>query len=61
MFMRKTTGSVMVDRKVLGTVIIGANRVARIEWYKPTVISLGIDTIPFDQTFSAISDGGQRP
>jgi len=60
-FMRKTTGSVMVDRKVLGTVIIGANRVARIEWYKPTVISLGIDTIPFDQTFSAISDGGQRP
>ena len=60
-FMRKTSGSVLVDRKVLGTVIIGANRMARIEWYMPSVISLGIDIGPLDQSFSAVADGGQRP
>ena len=60
-FMRKATGSVVVDRKVLGSVQLIDERAAKIQWYTPFVLSLGIDIAPIGEAFSALAEGRACP
>ena len=59
--MRKTTGSVMVDRKVVGTVFLVNEQAARIHWYTPLVLSLGLDIVAIDAAFCAVAGGASSP
>ena len=56
-FVRKSTGSVMVDRRVLCTVFITGEQTARLAWVHPERIQLGIDEASVGTQFSAIIGG----
>ena len=53
--MRKTFGSVLVDRNVLGSFELIDERAAKLQRYTPLVLSLGIDIAPIKEAFSAVA------
>ncbi len=56
-FVRKTTGSIMVDRRVLATVFINGEHSARIQWFHPKRIALAIEQDVVEQQFAAVVGG----
>ena len=59
--MRKTTGSVLIDRRVVGSIFLLNEKNARIQWYTPVVLSLNIDMPSIDAAFSAVAGGQPCP
>ena len=59
--MRKTTGSVLIDRRVIGSVFLVDERIARIAWCTPLVLSLNIDIAAVDAAFGAVAGGQSCP
>ena len=59
--MRKTTGSVLIDRRVVGSIFLLNEKNARIQWYTPVVLSLNIDMPSIDEAFSAVAGGQPCP
>ena len=60
-YVRKSTGSVMIDRKVLGTIFLMDENVAKVEWYPPSVTALSLDVAPIEAAFSAVAGGQACP
>ena len=56
-FVRKSTGSVMVDRRVLATVFINGEQSARLQWNHPQRIALSIIQETVEEQFSAVVGG----
>ena len=56
-FVRKSTGSVMVDRRVLCTAFITGEQSARIAWVHPKRIQLQLDEAEIGTQFAAIVGG----
>ena len=60
-FIRKSTGSIMVDRRVLATIFITGEFSARIQWAHAKRIELGIDDVSVEQQFAAFTGGPNNP
>ncbi len=60
-FVRKSTGSVMVDRRVLATEFINGEHSARVQWFHPKRIELAIEQDVVEQQFAAIVGGPASP
>ena len=56
-FVRKSTGSILIDRRVLASIFVTTQDSARIEWYHPQRIALGIEQAPIDQQFRLLIGG----
>ncbi len=56
-FVRKTTGSLLVDRRVLATVFITGEQGARIQWFHPKRIDLAIEQSMVEDQFAALVGG----
>ena len=60
-YVRKSTGSVVIDRTVVDIVFLMDENVAKIEWYPPAVTSLSLDVAPIEAAFSAVAGGQACP
>ncbi len=56
-FVRKSTGSLLVDRRVLATIFINGELDARIQWFHPKRIELAIEQELVEQQFAAVVGG----
>ena len=62
-WMRKSTGTLFVDKRMLVSVKILGEASARLEWYHPKRIVLGLEEGPITEQFNALvaGVGGQLP
>jgi len=58
LYLKKTTGSVLENKRAICSVIITGPESARLEWCHPKRIELGIEQAPVEQEFSAFVIGG---
>jgi len=58
-FPRRSTGSVLVDRRVLATVVVVSEQITRITWYQPKAIELQLDTLSITEQFNVSTGSGQ--
>ena len=56
-FVRKSTGSVFVDRRVLATVFVSGENHAKINWFHPKRIQLNIQQADVEEQFTALLGG----
>ena len=56
-FVRKSTGSVFVDRRVLATVFVTGENQAKINWFHPKRIQLNIEQAHVEEQFLALLGG----
>jgi hypothetical protein len=57
MFVRKSTGSVMVDRKVMASVVIIDENNQRLAWYHPKRIELKVEQADVEEQFKVAAGG----
>ena len=58
---RKSTGSVMVDRKVLCSVVIVDENTSKIAWFHPLREQLGIVQSTVEEQFAVVAGGPSSP
>ena len=58
LFLKKTTGSVLENKRAICSVIITGPETARLEWCHPKRLELGIEQAPVEQEFSGFVIGG---
>ncbi len=56
-FLRKSTGSLLVDRRVLASIFITGELSARIQWFHPKRIELAIEQDVVEEQFAALVGG----
>ena len=58
LFLKKSTGSILENKRAICSVIITGPESARLEWCHPKRIELGIEQAPVEQEFSGFVIGG---